>query len=157
MKSMKRISIVVFITSVLGIIAMSVSGHSFQPGSFPPQTESPTVEFMTAADLKSLVTQKQSVTIIDVRGGEAFATNDLKIKGAVHVKLRRLRYRLGMAPLSTVSRASEVVTYCACPNDELSIKAADVLKNSGFKRVHVLKGGWREWQKLRGPVESASR
>ena len=154
---MKRINVVVFITSVLGIIAMSVSGHSFQPGSFPAQAESSSVGFMTAADLKSMVTSKQPVTILDVRGSEAFANTNLKIKGAIHVKLRRLRYRLGMAPLSSVSRDSEVVAYCACPADELSIKAAEVLQNSGFKRVHVLKGGWREWQKLRGPVESAAK
>jgi rhodanese-related sulfurtransferase len=79
--------------------------------------------------------------------------NDNKIKGALYVKLRRLKYRLGFPPLSKVSRNSEVVTYCACPNDESSIKAAQLLVESGFKHVRVLKGGWVVWKKANGQVE----
>lgn len=121
------------------------------------QVKASEVEFMTAEELKAKVTKSQPVTIIDVRASEAFADSNRKIKGAVHVKLRRLRYRLNFAPLKSVSRDSEVVTYCACPNDELSIQAAQVLMDSGFKRVRALKGGWSEWLKLKGPVETASR
>jgi len=97
--------------------------------------------------------KKEPVTIIDVRATDSFADSERKIKGAIHVKLRRLRYRLSFAPLKSVARNSEIVTYCACPNDELSIKAAQVLMDSGFTRVRALKGGWHEWLKLNGPVE----
>ncbi len=121
------------------------------------QVKASEVAFMTAEELKAKVTKSQPVTILDVRASEAFADSNRKIKGAVHVKLRRLRYRLGFAPLKSVNRDSEVVTYCACPNDELSIQAAQVLMDSGFKRVRALKGGWREWLRLKGPVESASQ
>jgi len=121
------------------------------------QVKSSELQFMTPEELKLKVAKKQPVTIIDVRGGEAFAAGERKIKGAIHVKLRRLRYRLSFAPLKDVARDSEVVTYCACPNDELSIEAAQVLLDSGFKRVRALKGGWRAWLKLNGPVEAAAR
>jgi rhodanese-related sulfurtransferase len=120
------------------------------------QAKASEVEFMTAEELKAKVSKNQPVTIIDVRASEAFADSNRKIKGAVHMKLRRLRYRLSFAPLKNVSRDSEVVTYCACPDDELSIQAAQVLMDSGFKRVRVLKGGWHEWLKLKGPVEAFS-
>jgi len=115
--------------------------------------ETPTVQFISADELKTRVAKNQPVTIIDVRATDSFADSERKIKGAIHVKLRRLRYRLSFAPLKGVPRNSEIVTYCACPNDELSIKAAQVLTESGFTHARVLKGGWHEWLKLNGPVE----
>src|SRR3982750_1514864 len=107
--------------------------------------ETPTVQFISADELKTRVVKNQHVTIIDVRATDSFADSERKIKGAIHVKLRRLRYRLSFAPLNGVPHDSEVVTYCACPNDELSIKAAQVLMDSGFTRVRTLKGGWHGW------------
>ena len=83
--------------------------------------------------------------------------NDNKIKGAIYVKLRKLRSRLGLPPLKDVPRNREVVTYCACPNDESSIRAAQTLLQSGFKRVRVLKGGWLAWKKANGQVEPLSK
>ena len=134
-----------------------VARSAANPSGQADQVKAADVEFMTAAELKAKVSKDQPVTIIDVRASESFADSDRKIKGAIHVKLRRLRYRLGFPPLKNVSRDSEVVTYCACPNDELSIQAAQVLKDSGFKRVRVLKAGWRGWLKQNGPVEAASK
>ena len=96
-------------------------------------------------------------TIIDVRATESYADSNRKIRGAIHVKLRRLKYRLAFEPLNKISRDSEVVTYCACPNDELSIQAAQMLQESGFKRARVLKGGSNAWLKLSGPVESIAK
>jgi rhodanese-related sulfurtransferase len=52
-----------------------------------------------------------------------------------------------------VPKDREIVTYCACPKDESSISAAQVLQASGFKRVRVLQGGWNEWLRAKGPVE----
>jgi rhodanese-related sulfurtransferase len=153
-----RIYLFAVIAFIIGIPALSLCAHSLEretPAAAPPQ--SPNVEFMSAAALKAKVAQNQRVTIIDVRTTDSFTNSSQKIKGAVHVKLRRLRYRLDFAPLKSVPRDSEVVTYCACPNDELSIKAAEVLMGSGFKKVRVLKGGWVDWKKTNGPVESVSK
>jgi rhodanese-related sulfurtransferase len=115
------------------------------------------MEWITADELKGKLAQNQPVTIIDVRGSSGLLNDDNKIKGAVYVKLRRLKYRLGFPPLSNVPRNREVVTYCACPNDESSIKAAQVLRESGFKRVRVLKGGWVVWKKANGQIEPMAR
>jgi|SRR3954470_11661648 len=117
----------------------------------------PTVQFISVDELKTRVVKNQPVTIIDVRATDSFADSERKIKGAIHVKLRRLRYRLSFAPLNGVGRNSEIVTYCACPNDELSIKAAQLLMDSGFTRVRILKGGWHEWLRVNGPVEHVSK
>jgi rhodanese-related sulfurtransferase len=73
------------------------------------------------------------------------------------VKVRKLKSRLALPPLKNIARDSEVVTYCACPNDEASIRAAQELMDAGFKRVRALKGGWVAWKKTNGQVESRPR
>lgn len=112
--------------------------------------------FITAEELKAKLSKKERVTIIDVRSANGPDGNN-KIKGAIHVKLRRLKYRLGFPPLKDVPRNSDVVTYCACPNDEASVRAAQILRESGFKRVQVLKGGWVVWKKANGQIEPIVR
>ena len=117
----------------------------------------PQVEFITAQELKTKLTKDQPITIIDVRTTSGLLDSDSKIKGAFHVKLRRLRSRLAFPPLKDIPRDREIVTYCACPNDEASIRAAQVLMNAGFKRVRVLKSGWSAWKKVNGQVEARPR
>ena len=121
-------------------------------------TRKPTaVDLITVEELKAKVTANEPVVIIDVRGSEGYASSDSKIKGAIHVSLRRLKFRLGFAPLKDVPKDREVVTYCACPSEESALKAAQVLLENGFKRVRALKGGWQEWQKAAGPTEPRPR
>jgi rhodanese-related sulfurtransferase len=122
-----------------------------------PQQNLAEVEFITADELKAKLAKNEPVTIIDVRGASGLLADDNKIKGAVYVKLRRLKFRLGFPPLKDVPRNREVVTYCACPNDESSVRAAQVLREAGFKYVRVLKGGWVVWQKANGQVEPMAR
>ena len=114
-------------------------------------------EFITAEELKAKLAKNEPVTIIDVRGASGLLNGDNKIKGAVYVKLRRLKYRLAFPPLRDVPRTQEAVTYCACPNDESSVRAAQVLIAAGFKRTRVLKGGWVAWKKANGQVEPMAR
>jgi len=117
------------------------------------QNAAPAVEMISADELKAKVTGNQPVTIIDVRSSEGYAAATTTVKGAIHFKLRKLKYRLAYPPLKDVPRDREVVTYCACPKDQSSIAAAQILQASGFKRVKVLQGGWQEWLRANGPVE----
>ena len=148
--------VLVFIVSMIcASLAEGLSFHGSPPD--PLQVKSSDVQFMSVEELKAKVVRNQPVTIIDVRPSEAFVNSDRKIKGAVHVKLRRLKFRLDFPPLKDVSKDREVVTYCACSDDELSIQAAQVLLESGFKPVRALKGGWQAWRKLGGPVEPVAK
>jgi rhodanese-related sulfurtransferase len=113
----------------------------------------PAVETITAEELKAKLEGNQAVTIIDVRSPQGYATSTTTIKGAIHFKARKIKSRLKYAPLKDLPKDRETVTYCACPNDESSISAAQVLQASGFKRVRVLQGGWNEWMRVKGPVE----
>lgn len=113
----------------------------------------PAVNMITVEELKTKMAANQPVTIIDVRSSEGYAASTTTIKGSIHFKVRKLKYRLAYPPLKDVPKDREVVTYCACPKDESSIAAAQILQASGFTRVRVLQGGWTEWQRANGPVE----
>jgi rhodanese-related sulfurtransferase len=107
---------------------------------------------ITAEELKAKMSRNESLTIIDVRSTNSYVESDSIIKGSIFVKLRRLNSRLAFPPLKNVSRDSEVITYCACPNDEASLRAVEILSAAGFKRARALKGGWLGWLKAKGPV-----
>ena len=138
-------------TLFVAFIALAAAGATECLGQPQP---SPPVSFITAEESKAKVESGAPVTIIDVRSVSDSSDSERKIKGAIHIKLRRLRSRLAMPPLSAVSRTSDVVLYCACPNDEASIRGAQIMSESGFKRVQALKGGWQAWKKSNGQIES---
>jgi rhodanese-related sulfurtransferase len=133
-----------FLMLILGLAAVAAQGQT---------TVQKTVETITAAELKAKLAGNEPVMIIDVRSSEGYATSTTTIKGARHYKLRKLRTRMGHPPLKDLPRDREIVTYCACPKDESSFAAAQLLQTGGFKRVRVLQGGWHEWLKASGPVE----
>ena len=114
-------------------------------------------EFISAVELREKLARGEPLTVIDLRSANAYAGSDGKIRGAIHVKERRLRTRLALPPLRDVPRDSEVVTYCACPDDEAAVRAAQTLSAAGFRRVRVLKGGWRAWLEARGQVGAKPR
>lgn len=153
--SVKHWKLSAYAICLVCLILADVSAVNVQAslGSAVDRPESAEVEFITVEELKSKITKKEQVTIIDVRSSASYAGSDVKIKGAIRVKLRRLKGRLTVAPLKNVSRNSEVITYCASPSDKSSVDAAEVLLDAGFKRVRVLKGGWQEWLKVGGQVE----
>ena len=134
--------IYLFALFVLGLSVVTVQA----------QTPAP-VETITAEELKAKLAGNQPVTIIDVRSPQGYAASANTIKGAIHFKARKIQSRLKYAPLKDLPKDREIVTYCACPNDESSITAAQVLQANGFKRVRVLQGGWNEWLRAKGPVE----
>ena len=117
----------------------------------------PSVQMISAEELKTKVTANQPITLIDVRSSQGYANSSNTMKGAIHFKLRKLKSRLAFPPLKDIPKDREIVTYCACPNDESSIAAAQILQASGFKRVSVLKGGWQGWLKANGPVEPRTK
>jgi len=121
------------------------------------QTAAPNVEMISADELKAKVTNNHPVTIIDVRSSEGYAAATTTVKGAIHFKLRKLRERLAYPPLKNIPKDQEIVTYCACPKDQSSIAAAQILQAAGFKRVKVLQGGWQEWLRANGPVEPRAK
>lgn len=146
-----RIHLLVRTTLVLLVILVTSLGVSSQ--SAAPKT----AELISVDELKTMMSNNQPLLILDVRGSESYGNSTSRVKGAMHVNVRKLKFRLGFPPLKDVPKDREVVTYCACPSEESAIAAAQILKESGFKRVRALKGGWSEWQKAKGPIEQRPR
>lgn len=134
--------------SILALIVFGLTAIAVQA-----QDPAPAVEMISADELKAKVTANHPVTIIDVRSSEGFASSSTTVKGSLHFKLRKLKARLYYPPLKDLPKDREIVTYCACPKDQSSISAAQILQAAGFKRVKVLQGGWQEWLRANGPVE----
>ena len=137
------------ITLVLLVVGLAVVAAHAQ--------QAPSVSMMTAEELKAKMANNEAVTVVDVRSSEGFANSGTTVKGSIHFKLRKLKYRLQYPPFRNLPRNSEIVTYCACPKDEASISAARILQESGFTRVRVLQGGWNEWLKAGGPVQPRAK
>jgi|SRR5687768_4469553 len=119
--------------------------------------QAPSVNMITAEELKTKMANNEPVTVVDVRSAEGFANSSSTVKGSIHFKLRKLKYRLQYPPFRNLPRNTEIVTYCACPRDQSSIVAAQILQESGFTRVRVLQGGWSEWLRVGGPVQPRAK
>ena len=136
---------------ILALVVIGLTAIAAQAQADPP------VQMISAEELKTKVAANQPITLIDVRSSQGYANSSNTMKGAIHFKLRKLKSRLAFPPLKDIPKDREIVTYCACPNDEASIEAAQILQASGFKRVSVLKGGWLGWLKANGPVEPRTK
>jgi rhodanese-related sulfurtransferase len=135
------------------VVLLTVLGLSAIAG----QAQQPAINMISAEELKTKMAANQPVVIVDVRSAEGFANSTTTVKGSLHFKLRKLKYRLQYPPFKDLPRDREIVTYCACPKDEASIAAAQVLQSSGFTRVRVLQGGWNEWLRVKGPVQPRAK
>jgi rhodanese-related sulfurtransferase len=147
-------------TCIVGLLIvgyLNVTGVTAFAQTTVAQPTASAVQFITAEELKQKISKNERLTVIDVRSSTAFFESEDKIKGAIRVKLRKLKSRLALPPLKNVPHDSEVVTYCACPSDEASIRAAQILSESGFKRVRALKNGWQGWLQAKGQLEPRPR
>jgi rhodanese-related sulfurtransferase len=157
--SFKKWAIVVcafflLISSDMSIANVRAGGVQSPAQARPDQPKAPEIERITAEELKDKLAKNEPVTIIDLRAIDSFINSPNKIKGAIHIKERRLRYRLSFSPFKDLPRDREIVTYCACSSDQISVRAAQVLLDAGFKRVRALKGGWQAWLKVGGQVDT---
>ncbi|HTO10344.1 MAG TPA: cyclic nucleotide-binding domain-containing protein [Candidatus Binatia bacterium] len=91
--------------------------------------------------------------LLDVRTPTDFETSPLRLPGALRVEpdaVDKPDFTLDVAP------EQMVVTYCTSPEEATSALVANKLRERGFKRVRILKGGLGGWTNARLPVESKS-
>jgi rhodanese-related sulfurtransferase len=84
------------------------------------------------------------VFVLDVRYGI-----ETKIKGAAHMPLDQLESRLSELP-----KDREIVTYCSWPQEHTSARAAQILRDKGYK-ARALLGGFAAWTSAGGETEPA--
>jgi membrane protein DedA with SNARE-associated domain/rhodanese-related sulfurtransferase len=89
-------------------------------------------------ELRELIASGRSPVIVDVRS--ALHRNDGVIPGALAIDIDASE-----PTIAALSQDSEVVLYCACPNEASAALVARRLLKSGFKRVRPLHGGIDAW------------
>ena len=103
---------------------------------------------LTVDELHELMQAKKVGKVIDVRSPMTQAMTG-RIPGAITVDPKNIR-----VDLVAVEPDSEVVVYCACPNEATATNVAKVLVQHGFKRVRPLLGGIEAWVAAGLPVEA---
>jgi len=96
----------------------------------------PTVSEITPLELKRLIDEKRTLTLLDVR--EPFEYQLCRIEGSRLIPLGELRRRAG-----DLDKAADVVVYCHV--GARSARATELLSSLGFAKVRNLKGGIRAW------------
>jgi S1-C subfamily serine protease/rhodanese-related sulfurtransferase len=95
----------------------------------------------------------ETPVLLDVRTKTDFETSPLRLPGAVRVEPEAVD-----APDFTLAVEPEqmIVTYCTSPEEATSAAVAQKLRERGYRRVRILKGGLGGWTNARLPVESKS-
>ncbi len=98
--------------------------------------ETDTAIEITTHELKKLIDEKSSFTLIDVR--EPHEYQICRIEGATLMPLASIANQM-----TGLDQTDEIITYCHA--GMRSYKAAEFLKNMGFGKVRSLKGGIKSW------------
>jgi membrane protein DedA with SNARE-associated domain/rhodanese-related sulfurtransferase len=98
-------------------------------------------------EVRRLMDEGRMGMVIDVRSPMSQQVTG-RIPGAVTVDPENLKF-----DLIAIEPQSEVVVYCACPNEATAAKVAKALIQHGFKRVRPLYGGIDAWIEAGHEVE----
>jgi membrane protein DedA with SNARE-associated domain/rhodanese-related sulfurtransferase len=94
---------------------------------------------ITVEELVDLIESGKTPVILDVRAAEARNQGGI-IPGALAAHPEDIHPLLKEIPPET-----EIVVYCACPNEASAAVAARHLKRAGFKKIRPLLGGIEAW------------
>lgn len=100
-------------------------------------------------ELARMIDEGLNPVIFDVRHAEARSRDGI-IPGAVGAHATDI-----LAMLKDYPRDSEIVVYCACPNEASAAIAALHLKRAGFKKIRPLLGGIEAWAGAGRPIVTA--
>jgi membrane protein DedA with SNARE-associated domain/rhodanese-related sulfurtransferase len=94
---------------------------------------------ITVAELVDLIESGNAPVILDVRSADARSRDGI-IPGALAAHPEDIH-----PLLEEISPETEIVVYCACPNEASAAVAARHLKRAGFKKIRPLLGGVEAW------------
>ena len=131
------------VIAAMGVTVVALVGLPRADVQHPKGTEL----LMSMAEFQPLYSHK-SVLVLDVRDAESFANG--RIPGAVHVPVRAIEGQL--AAVRRASKGRVIVTYCSCPTEASSLRAAKELSDAGIN-ARALVGGFPKWVEAGGLVE----
>ncbi len=131
--------------SVAAALALGSWSITSGTGAFTPQERADVL--MPFAEFQPLY-DKGGVLVMDVRDRESFAFG--RIPGAINIPLGEAKAR--EAEIRKAAAGRPIVTYCSCPSEATSARAARSLEEMGFK-AKALVGGYVKWVESGGRVE----
>lgn len=136
------------LAAVVGLLGWAVVSHlRAEVGEVRQAREAegiPMLEFQRLFDAGK-------VLVVDVRDRGSFETG--RIAGAIHVTAGDLEAGpLGVSDVKRLARGRLVVTYCSCPTESSSLRAARALVTGGVP-AKALIGGYPKWAAAGGRVE----
>lgn len=112
--------------------------------------QSPVIRNVSAAEFKKVMDSLKDEVVLDVRTAEEIQKG--KIPGAIAVDF----YGKDFKPaIESLDRSKTYLVYCSA--GRRSAKAAELMKNLGFKQVYNLEAGYDGWAKQRMPVEKSNQ
>ncbi len=96
----------------------------------------PDVSTIDAAVIAERLTRGEPVLILDVRRRERWSDDREHVPGAVWLPHDEVLRRAHELP-----RDRDLVVYCSCPGEATSARVARWLRDQGFPRVAMLRGG----------------
>ncbi len=114
------------------------------PSAHGDTNAGPPIERIAIADARALYDQGTAV-FVDVRTGDEYAAGH--IADATSITSSDLEARLKSLPSD-----GTIITYCTRPDEELSVRAAQIFIELGYTNVVALKGGLQAWQDQGYPI-----
>lgn len=100
-------------------------------------------EWIEAEALKARLDEGETLTMVDVRGAEEFVGDLGHIPNSCNIPLDDLAQRI-----EELQNLRERTIVFVCLTDKRSSRAAQELKERGFRDVPVLRGGMQRWNEL---------
>lgn len=131
------------VMAAMGVTVVALVGLTNADVQHPPSRDL-SIAF---AEFQPLHAHK-SVLVVDVRDADSFTNG--RIPGAVHVSVHDIAAKL--ASVKKASKGRVVVTYCSCPTEASSLRAAKLLSGAGIT-AKALVGGFPRWVESGGAIE----
>ncbi|HXW61093.1 MAG TPA: rhodanese-like domain-containing protein [Candidatus Acidoferrales bacterium] len=112
-----------------------------------PTAQAPPPQFITPAEIKKMMDQKDTgFVLVDTQPEEAFTEGH--VPGAINYP-----WVPQVKPPVPLPRNKMLVLYCPCQHDEDSIDMYKKLVEFGYLNTKIMEGGWYKWVALKYPVE----
>jgi rhodanese-related sulfurtransferase len=144
--SLIAFSLMVFVGCAGDQTATASVASTPQPSTAIPSETS--VSLITVDQLRDAVQNGTAVTV-DVRTAQQYAASH--IEGALHIPFAQVVARANELPKDKL-----VVFYCACPAEESSGGAAQMLASVGITNTAALRGGLQAWADAGLPLAAGS-
>jgi len=103
---------------------------------------------MSSVELKRRLDGGEAIVVLDVRSRAEFTGELGHIPGAINIGIEEIPGRI--AELEKYRNKQVAIV---CHTDKRSAKAANILRQTGFSTVTVIRGGMKQWHRNGMPVE----